>query len=339
MKILKWVAIVLAVLLVLALSGYGIACHQTNQRFSVAYEAHEVDIEHPWPLSEEELEELRQARLETLSEDEVDDADLLADVDLEEIARQRAEERGKHLVTARFVCGDCHGDDFSGGIMADDPALGKLYGPNLTGGKGSPVAEYTMADWDLVVRHGILPDGTAAAMPSVDFINMSDQELSDIIAYIESFPAVDNEVPPVSFGPMGTILVGTGQFEITAENIEHHTEHAALPPEPADTPEFGAHLAQVCTGCHGQKLTGGPIAGGPPGWPPASNLTPHESGLGGWTFEQFDTLMRKGKRPDGADAQEPMLGIISYGANMEDIEMRALFTYLSSLEPQPADGE
>ena len=44
------------------------------------------------------------------------------------------------------------------------------------------VTDYEPADWDRIVRHGLLSDGRPAAMPSEDFQMMSDQELSDIIA-------------------------------------------------------------------------------------------------------------------------------------------------------------
>jgi hypothetical protein len=36
----------------------------------------------------------------------------------------------------------------------------------------------------------------------------------------------------------------------------------------------GAYVANMCIGCHGEKLAGGKIPGGPPDWPAAANLTP-----------------------------------------------------------------
>ncbi|MCA9579579.1 MAG: cytochrome c, partial [Myxococcales bacterium] len=120
------------------------------------------------------------------------DVDLLAGVDLEALALERAIARGEHLVRARYACGECHGQDFSGGVMVDDPAMGSLLGPNLT--PAGPTHEFTMTDWDHIVRHGILADGRPAVMPSEDFVRMSDRELSDIVAYLRAQPAVSNEV-------------------------------------------------------------------------------------------------------------------------------------------------
>jgi hypothetical protein len=85
--------------------------------------------------------------------------------------------------------------------MIDDPMIGRLLGPNITGGEGGRTADFGPADWDRIVRHGIQPDGHPAFMPSEDFRSMSDQELSDIIAYVRSRPTVDATVPPPAPGP------------------------------------------------------------------------------------------------------------------------------------------
>ncbi len=45
------------------------------------------------------------------------------------------------------------------------------------------------------------------------------------------------------------------------------------------TIDHGAYVANMCLGCHGAKLNGGKIPGGPPDWPPAANLTPGEGSV------------------------------------------------------------
>ncbi len=71
-------------------------------------------------------------------------------------------------------------------------------------------------------------------------------------------------------------------------------------PPIADLEAHGAYIAHVCTGCHGARLTGGRMVGGPPNIPPPANLTAHASGLGSWSETDFLTAMRTGKRPDGS---------------------------------------
>jgi hypothetical protein len=79
------------------------------------------------------------------------------------LARVQAAERGKHLVESRYVCIECHGQDFGGGTMVDVAILGRFLGPNITLGKGSRTTNYKASDWDRIVRHGVKSDGKPAA--------------------------------------------------------------------------------------------------------------------------------------------------------------------------------
>jgi cytochrome c553 len=220
--------------------------------------------------------------------------------------------------------------------MVDDDAIGSLYGPNLTSGNGSKTVGYSLDDWDHIVRHGVKRDGTAAWMPSEDFQLMTDQELSDIVMYIGSMPAVDREMPPIQFGPLGSVLAATGEIALSVDVIaDHGRAHRVLAPPSEPTAEFGKHLAGVCTGCHRADLVGGPIPAAPPDWAPARNLTLHEQGLKGWTYAQFVTALRDGVRPDGSKLLMPMTLMAPYARNMTEVELKALWAYLSALPPQP----
>jgi mono/diheme cytochrome c family protein len=165
---------------------------------------------------------------------------------------------------------------------------------------------------------------------------MSDQELSDVIAYVRSRPPVDNEVPPPSFGPLGKFLLATGQMRLSATTIDtHQGSHRERPPATEVTAEFGQHIATVCVGCHRPNLAGGPIVGGDPSWAPARNLTPHPDGLASVTYEQFVKIMREGVRSDGTPVKLPMTLVMPYAQRMTDVEMQALWTYLRSVPPVP----
>jgi mono/diheme cytochrome c family protein len=297
-KFLKVLGIGLGVLVVLLVIGFGVVSTKASARLAQRFDAHKVTLPPPDSL-------------------------------------EQAIDRGKHLVNARYACAICHGADFGGGVMIDDPAIGTLRGPNITkGGKGSKIANYKDADWDRIVRHGIKPDGTPAVMPSEDFFKVSDRELADMVAYIESLPPVDREVPAPSFGPIGKVLIVAGKFPISAEKLESHTTaHAAQPPETGDTKEFGAHLAAVCSGCHRANLAGGPMQFGPPDWPAAGNLTPHEAGLKGWSLEDFERAITQGISKDGRKLQPPMSDALPIAQAMTPVERRAMWTYLSSLQP------
>ena len=315
-SVVKVVGFLLAALLVVVLGGYAWASFAARGKLSRTYTAHTVDFPIPFPLPEEEVRRLQltpeSARL---------------------LARDRALERGRHLVESRYACMGCHGRGFGGGVMIDDPAIGRLLGPNLTGGKGSRTAGFRPADWDRIVRHGILRAGRPALMPSVDFERMSDHELSDIVVLVQSQAPVDANVPKAALGPVGKVLLATGKLVLSADLIPAHGDaaHAVNPPESAPTAEFGRHLAATCTGCHGQDLAGGPIVGGDPSWPPAANLTPNPEGLGRWTSTQFARAIREGKRPDGTALRLPMSEVVPYAAKMSNVEVEALWMYLQSL--------
>lgn len=322
------------VILVVAGGAFAWGKSKTTDTFSKKYDVHSVDFPIPWPLSAQELEALKAERAQPADADG-GVADPLAGVDLTAIARERAIARGKHLIEARYACSECHGTNLGGGVMIDAPPMGVLKGKNLTSGQGGVVAKYTASDWDHMVRHGIKPDGTATVMPSMDYREMSDHELSDLVAYVQSVPPVDNVVPDVTFGPVGTMLVATGQIQISAEILPHDKPHAVEPPA-ENSPDFGKHLVAVCVGCHNPDLTGGPVVGGDPSWPPALNLTPHADGLAGWTYEDFVTAMREGKRKNGQALRTPMAQMANYAKNITEPEMKAMWSYLQSVPAKPS---
>lgn len=290
------------------------------------------DVPVPWPLTDAEIAQIRaekQAALATVVPVEgAAPADPMAGVDLSLIAKERAVERGKHLVTTIYGCTECHGEDFGGHVVVDSPLLGAIVCPNITTGKGSVTLDFKPSDWDRIIRHGVRPDGSPTVMPAVDFQSMSDRELSDIVSYVRSFPPVDKTADPVRFGPLLTVLTATGEVKLSAFEIDHTKDHALVPPEPVD-PAFGEHLTMACRGCHGSTYSGGPIKGGDPAWPPAANLTQLASS--GWTEADFARVMREGKKKDGSAVQKPMPW--EYYKNLDDKELAAMWAYVSGLKP------
>ncbi len=247
-----------------------------------------------------------------------------------------AVERGKHLVTARYGCAACHGHNLAGGVMIDDPAIGDVRGPNLTRGRGNRSVNYTMADWDRIVRHGVKPDGTPAIMPAEDFFKMSDAELSDIVAYVRSVPAVDGAVARPSFGPLGKALLALGKLPLSAERMPV-SAHPSQPPPSSDNARFGEHLAATCVTCHRQNLAGGPMAFGPPSWPAAANLTRHPAGLRDWSFDDFEQALTRGVSKDGHRLRAPMADVVQGTKGMDATERQALWTYLRQVPATPTN--
>ena len=115
--------------------------------------------------------------------------------------------------------------------------------------------------------------------------------------------------------------------------------HAAEPETPAPEPpdntllERGKYVAQLgdCIACHtapdGPLMAGGLQLQTPMGTIYSSNITPDpETGIGRYSFEQFDKAMREGVSADGTHLY-PAMPYPSY-AKMTEEDMRALYAYL-----------
>ena len=313
--LLKVLGSILGFVIVVAAATYVWASVTTGRKLAQTYTVHALDFPIPFPLSGE-------------------DAAAVLEADRPRVAMERAVERGRHLLQSRYACAECHGKNLGGGTMIDAPVMGRILGPNLTRGRGGRTASYRAADWDRIVRHGVLPDGRPAAMPSEEFQLMSDQELSDIVAYIGSLPPVDHEAPAPAWGPIGKLLIATGRLPLAADRVASRADAHPVSPPPTDaTVEFGRHIAGACIGCHRENYSGGPILSGDPSWPPARNLTPHAEGMSAWTYDQFAKAMRDGVRPDGAALKPPMTLVMPYAKKITEVEMQALWKFLRSLPP------
>lgn len=241
-------------------------------------------------------------------------------------------ERGRHIVAMR-ACADCHGADFGGAKVIDDPAAGVFWGANLTRGAGGLPADYSDLDYVRAIRHGLRRDGTPLVlMPSQEYSEMTDEDLGAVVAYLKSLTPVDRPRGPISPGPVIRALLVLGKVNFAAEQIDHNARRQSTVQVGA-TRDYGKYLATSCTGCHGPNLSGGKITGAPPDWPAAANLTTHAStNVSHWSEEQFIQTLRTHQRPDGTELNAVMPAAFKV---MTDIELKALWAYISSLPASP----
>ncbi|MGE0332075.1 MAG: c-type cytochrome [Ramlibacter sp.] len=244
----------------------------------------------------------------------------------------QALDRGKYLYASRG-CVDCHGANGAGRTFVDDGSL-RIAGPNITTGAGSVVAAYQPLDWVRAIRHGVSPQGRALmVMPSEDYNRFTNEDLAALVAYVTTLPPVAGQGAVVDLPLPVRALYGFGLIKDAAAKIDH-----SLPP-PQPVPEgvtlaHGAYVANMCIGCHGAKLAGGRIPGGPPDWPAAANLTP---GAGSVMplYPDADSMIRMfrtGKRPDGATVKVMPFESLR---EMSETDLRALHLYLKGLAPLP----
>lgn len=258
-------------------------------------------------------------------------------------------ERGTYLMESIVACANCHiqrdkgkpifDRGLSGGMVFDEEPF-KAYAPNITPDRETGIGNWTDAQLIKAIREGIRPDGSVIGppMPIMFYRGMSDDDVKAIVAYLRAQPAVKNTVPkseyriklPPNYGPaIGKKVVA---------------------PSPKDTLRYGAYLAGPlghCMDCHTPWVKGIPNmkragAGGNPfrgpwGISVARNLTPHKSGLKGWSDAEIARAIRDGVRKDGSELKPPM----AYGwyKNINDEDMKALTAYLRSLKPLPPGGQ
>lgn len=241
-------------------------------------------------------------------------------------------ERGRYLFTSRG-CAECHGANGAGRTFVDDPKAGvKIAGANITkGGAGSVTTAYQPVDWVRTIRHGVHPSGRPLkVMPSEDYNRFTDADVGALIAYALSLPPAAGGPAEVKMPLPARVLYGFGQIPDAVDRIDHK-----LPPQQpvaeGVTLEHGRYVANLCLGCHGEKLEGGTIPGGPPDWPPAARLAPGEGSVMPRyaNADAFVAMFRSGKSPEGrAIAVMPFETL----KHLSDTDARALHLYLTQLK-------
>lgn len=236
-------------------------------------------------------------------------------------------ERGRYLYETRG-CTDCHGRDGAGRVFIDEDNGFRIKGPNLTSGRGSPTAVYRIEDWVRAIRHGVKPDGRPLIiMPSEDYNRLSDDDLGAMIAHIRALPPAEGDQRDIRLPLPVRLAYAIGIVRDAAEKIDHSLPPAA-PVTQDDSAVYGAYVAQMCQGCHGENLQGGRIPGAPPDWPPAADLRPGGTLDRYPTADSFIAMMHSGKRPDGSTIQVMPFESLS---GMDATEVAALYAYLNTL--------
>lgn len=277
--------------------------------------------------------------------------------------------RGEYLARNVAGCGECHTPrdavgnlDMSrwmGGVAnrfdldPDDPEMGGISASNLTpdptGLGATPEAQIVRA-----IRDGISGDRVLSPlMPSYVFHNMSDADAHAIAVYLRTLNPIDNQVPPRQPSAF--------DFDQPASPVsEAAIPHTTLP---ANDPNFGraehgrylAGEVGFCMDCHTRFVIGraqpldmtaafaGNRALSAREWtvpPPAhrvvysTNLTPHASGIKGWTPENVQRAISFGVDDLGASLCRPMpSGPLGAFGGMTADDALDIGYYLTTLPP------
>jgi mono/diheme cytochrome c family protein len=256
--------------------------------------------------------------------------------------------RGTYLMDSIVACGNCHvqrgpkgellaDKGLSGGMVFDEEPF-KAYASNITPDPETGIGKWTDAQLAKAIREGIRPDGTVIGppMPIMFYRGLSDADLKAIVAYLRAQPPVKNAVPKSEYRIKLPPNYGPPVKKVTA-------------PSRKDEVKYGRYLAGPlghCMDCHTPWVKGIPDmskvgAGGNPfrgpwGVAVSRNLTPHETGLKGWSDGEIARAIREGVRKDGTPLKPPMA--YAWYKNISDADMKALIAYLRTLKPLPLGG-
>lgn len=255
-------------------------------------------------------------------------------------------ERGAYLMNSIVACGNCHtpqtpngpqtGMELAGQKVLDDPGL-LAWAPNITPDGETGVGDWTDEQLVRAIREGVRPDGSLIGppMPFHYYRQISDSDVSAIVAYLRTVPAVKNETPKSEYG-----------FPLPPS---YGPPVANVPDVPRDDRlRYGEYLVGAlghCFECHSPLVNGQPdvehqlgagglVLNGPWGTVVSPNITPHpEDGIAHYSDEEVKTAISKGLRPDGSRLSPPMG--YHYYANILPEDLDAIVAYLRTIPPKP----
>jgi hypothetical protein len=218
---------------------------------------------------------------------------------------------------------------------------GTFRAPNLTPDKETGIGQVSDGQLARALRYSI-GHKENFLFPFMPFQEMSDEDVVAVISFLRSQPPVVHKVNPSELSFLGKALVALGAIK-PAGPLKTPPTKVSID----STKEYGEYVANRvanCVGCHTDRdlktgaFTGKPFAGGfvmPPdvfskGYTFVTpNLTPDkETGiLSQWSEQGFINRFRSGR----VHPTSPMpWGCFS---RMNDVELKALYRYLTSLEP------
>jgi alcohol dehydrogenase (quinone), cytochrome c subunit len=263
-------------------------------------------------------------------------------------------DRGEY-VARQADCVACHSlpdaAPFSGGLEMGTP-LGSIFATNITPDKATGIGNYSLADFDRAVRHGVTPDGRRLypAMPYPSYVKMTDDDIEALYAFFTK------RVEPVQHAnrESGIPWPMNMRWPLAIWNAVF-TEGGTYRNKPAQDEVWnrGAYLVQAaghCGSCHTPRsvtmnekalddasplyLSGALLDG----WYAPSLRQDHNTGLGRWSEDDIFQFLKNGRNQHAV-----VFGSMSEAYNnslsfMNDADLRAIARYLKSLPGDQGRG-
>ncbi len=262
------------------------------------------------------------------------------------IAQSGDAERGAYMLAAAG-CVACHTVPKDGAFLAGGRELktdfGSFFTPNITPDPETGIGNWSDEDFIRAMKKGVSPDGGRyyPTFPYTSYTRMTRQDMLDLKAYLDTVPPVRNAVPDHDLAfPFGIRASMMGWQLLFFDDTPFEAD-----PTQSDAWNRGAYLVSGpghCGECHtprnllGVVDSGRPLAGnanGPEG-DAVPNITPHSSGIGGWSEDDIVSMLEVGLLPDGDFAGGAMTDVIEESTSkLSEDDRKAIASYLLSLPP------
>jgi len=246
-------------------------------------------------------------------------------------------------------CAGCHtrpgGKPLAGGLPLETP-FGALIPPNITPDRETGIGNWSEADFRNMMKTGIGHNGVRLypAMPYPAYTRMTDQDISDLWAYLTTVDPISNKVEANQLPfPLNIRLSMWGW------NLLNFSE-TPFTPDPSKPAEWnrGAYIVQGpghCGTCHTPKsflgadkdsvfLQGASLQG----WFAPDITNNAQSGLGKWSEDDLIQYLKTGVNAHSI-ASGPMAEAVENSTSkMTDADLKAIAVYLKDLPKGDGKG-
>jgi hypothetical protein len=265
-------------------------------------------------------------------------------------------QRGRYLAVNVLSCFDCHtGRDWhryggpnvgpagAGGqcFTREDGFPGTICSPNITPDRATGLGAWSDGEILRALREGVGRDGRALfpRMPYLEYRELSDEDARSVVAYLRSIPAVSHAMPKTRISFPASLFI---------KRLPQPLKGPVTPPDRKDRIAYGRYLAEVsgCRSCHTPvdfrekpipelAFSGGHEFRGSFGRVRASNLTPHETGMGSRSREEFIGIFKSFANVEAVAAPVGPQGntVMPWFslAGMSDEDLGAIYDFLKTV--------
>lgn len=238
-------------------------------------------------------------------------------------------------------CASCHKAEDSenalelpGGLRFKTP-FGTFVAPNISTDPNTGIGNWTTAEFASAVLNGTSPDGSHyyPAFPYSTYARMTDSDVADLWAFMQTIPAIVRENEPHELGFPFNIRLSLGGWKLLFLNRDFVAA--------ADTPELerGRYLVEAlghCAECHTPRnalggldetlwMDGAPI---PDGKGKTPGITPAHLN---WSATDIAYYLETGFTPDFDSAGGEMAAVVLNTARLSPEDRAAIAAYVKAL--------